>query len=98
MASTPDFLLSIFRASSGVMLYLFMTNCTTAGSRSPERVPMGTPARGVRPMEVSWHLPSFTADREEPLPRWQLMSFMSLRPMSSMARLVTYLWEVPWKP
>ena len=58
---------------------------------SPERVPMGTPARGDKPMEVSWHLPSFTADREEPLPRWQFTSLMSSRPMRAMARRVTYL-------
>ena len=37
---------------------------------------------------------------EEPLPRWQEMSFSSSRGLSriSAARLVTYLWLVPWKP
>ena len=49
-----------------------------------------SPLAGV-PMGVSWHLPSATAEREEPLPRWQTMIFSSLAglPISSMARLET---------
>ena len=43
-----------------------------ATSMSPLRVPMGTPARGVKPMDVSMHLPQSTAEMEEPLPRWQV--------------------------
>ena len=59
MPSTPDFLLQdVQHLVDGVRPYLFMMNCRQAGSMSPERVPMGTPARGVRPMEVSTHLPS----------------------------------------
>ena len=86
--------------SSAVMLYLFMMNCATQVSMSPARVPIGTPASGDRPMDVSWHLPSATAEREEPLPRWQTMIFSSLAgfPISSMARLETKRCEVPWKP
>ncbi len=51
-------------------------------------------------MEVSWHLPSLTADRDEPLPRWQTMTrcAFSTPPISSMQRLETKRWEVPWKP
>ena len=67
---------------------------------SPARVPMGRPARGVKPMEVSTLLPPSTAVTEEPLPRWQEMSFrlsMGL-PSISAAREATYLWLVPWKP
>ena len=42
-------------------------------------------------MEVSWHLPSLTADRDEPLPRWQTMTrcAFSTPPISSMQRLET---------
>ena len=61
---------------------------------------MGRPARGVKPMEVSTLLPPATAAMDEPLPRWQEMSFkdsMGL-PSISAARWVTYLWLVPWKP
>ena len=48
-----------------------------AGSISPERVPMISPSRGVRPMLVSTDLPFFTAERLAPLPRWQTMIFRS---------------------
>ena len=59
-------------------------------STSPERVPMGKPARGPRPMEVSMHLPSTQADREEPLPRWQQITRLcSGLPSMSMARAET---------
>ena len=51
---------------------------TTLGSMSPQRVPMSTPASGVRPMLVSMHLPSLTAEMELPLPRWQVTIFRSL--------------------
>ena len=73
---------------------------TTAGSRSPERVPIKTPSRGVRPMDVSKHLPSTQALREEPLPRWQMTILLglSLRPSTSSARADTKRWLVPWKP
>ena len=61
---------------------------------------MQTPARGVKPMEVSTDLPQSTAVTEEPLPRWQEISLSSSGFLSSMtaARAATYLWEVPWKP
>ena len=51
---------------------------------------MGKPARGPRPMEVSMHLPSTQADREEPLPRWQQITRLcSGLPSMSMARAET---------
>ena len=40
---------------------------------SPVRVPEMTPPVGVRPMEVSTDLPSFTAVTEQPLPRCAMM-------------------------
>ena len=54
------------------MPYLFIRYSMIPASRSPERVPMGRPARGVKPMEVSTLLPPSTAVTEEPLPRWQV--------------------------
>src|SRR5699024_11349439 len=48
-----------------------------AGSISPERVPMTRPSSGVRPIEVSTHLPLRIAETEPPLPRWQVMMFSS---------------------
>ena len=42
---------------------------TTDASISPERVAIMTPARGVRPIEVSIDLPSFTAQSEAPAPK-----------------------------
>ena len=44
--------------------------CTSSpGSRSPERVAMGTPPAGVKPMVVSTGRPSRTATRLDPEPR-----------------------------
>ena len=73
------------------MPYLFMMNCMTPGSRSPQRVPIGRPTRGVKPMEVSTLLPPSMAQMEEPLPMWQLMSLSSSMglPMSSAQRAET---------
>ena len=44
------------------------------GSRSPERLPMGRPAAGVKPMVVSMLLPWRTAVMLAPLPRWARMT------------------------
>ena len=53
---------------------------TIAGSIEPQRVPMMIPSSGVRPRVVSRHLPSLTAEIEEPLPRWQMMILASFLP------------------
>ncbi len=50
---------------------------TTAGSTSPERVPMTSPSSGVRPMDVSTHTPPRTAEAEAPLPRCSTITFTS---------------------
>ena len=55
--SRPDFLLQMFSISSTEMWSLLQMYCTTAGSITPERVPMIMPSKGVMPMEVSTHLP-----------------------------------------
>ena len=52
-------------------------NVTTEGSSVPVRVPIIKPSSGVRPMLVSMTLPSLIAVIEEPLPIWQVMTFMS---------------------
>ena len=71
-----------------------------AGSMSPLRVPIMTPASGVKPMDVLTDLPPSTAVMLAPLPRWQVMIFISLmsRSISCAQRMDTYLWLVPWKP
>ena len=97
----PDFLLRMVVISSMPMPSRFMMYCNAAASISPERVPMTMPSRGVMPIEVSTHLPSLTAESEEPLPRWQMMSLRPLpsaEPSICAARLETKRWEVPWKP
>lgn len=77
-----------------------MRNGMIAGSMLPQRVPIGTPSSGVRPIEVSMHLPPFTALRLEPLPRWQVITRVCSFGMSSfwIARPATYRCEVPWNP
>ena len=51
-------------------------------------------------MVVSTHLPFTTALMEDPLPRWQTITFefSGFSPRNSTARLDTKLWLVPWKP
>jgi hypothetical protein len=70
----------------------------TAGSISPQRVPIITPANGVNPIEVSITLPFLTADIEAPLPRWQTIILESFLPNNSLALLLTNLCDVPWNP
>ena len=55
--------------SSMVRLWVCIKNSMMEGSTAPERVPMGTPSRGVKPMDVSMDLPPSMAQMEEPLPR-----------------------------
>ena len=62
---------------------------------SPLRVPIISPSRGVKPMEVSTHLPSFTAETEEPLPRWQMMRRQFFVPRIFAVSCETNLWDVP---
>jgi hypothetical protein len=49
---------------------VFMYKLQVAGSMLPDAF-HGNAYRGVWSMMVSTHLPSKTAEREEPLPRWQ---------------------------
>ena len=51
-------------------------------------------------MEVSTTLPFTTADREEPLPRWQMISLQASAglPMYLGASPAMKRWLVPWKP
>ena len=43
---------------------------STAGSMSPERVPMTSPSSGVSPIDVSTERPPSIAVTDAPLPRW----------------------------
>ena len=74
-----------------LMPYLFIMNWITPASRSPQRVPIGRPTSGVKPMDVSTHLPPSIAQMELPLPMWQEMSLSSSMglPMSSAQRADT---------
>ncbi len=54
-----------------------MMKGTMAGSMAPQRVPIMRPSKGVSPMEVSTATPWSMAEMEQPLPRWQVMSFKS---------------------
>ena len=85
MPCTPDFLFRMLSISVMFSWYLFMRYSRMPASRSPERVPIGRPARGVNPMEVSTLLPPSIAATEEPLPRWQEMIFSSSMGLPSRA-------------
>ena len=50
-------------------------NNRTPGSMSPVRVPLMMPPVGVRPIDVSRHLPLRIAVMEAPLPRCATISF-----------------------
>ena len=70
------------------------------GSMSPERVPMTSPASGVRPIEVSMLTPPRTAQAEAPLPRCKVIVLVCAtgRPRKAAAARLTYACDVPWKP
>ena len=69
----------------------FSINVTAPPSISPARVPITRPSSGVRPIEVSMHLPSTTAAMEPPLPTWQVTIFVPSAgmPRNSQARADT---------
>lgn len=48
------------------------------GSMEPERVAPGRPARGVRPMDVSWDCPCLMQHAEAPEPRWRAIMLSSV--------------------
>ena len=78
-----------------------ITQGSTAGSMSPQRVPMSSPSSGVKPIDVSTERPRSMAATEQPLPRWQVTSLDLLeRPaeQACAARMATKRCEVPWKP
>ena len=71
---------------------------TSAGSTSPERVPITRPSSGVSPIDVSMLRPAFTAVALAPLPRCSTMQSIASRPSSRAASRETYACDVPWKP
>ena len=73
---------------------------TSAGSMSPDRVPMTRPSSGVRPIEVSTLRPPRTAQADAPLPRCSVTRSTESTglPRTSAAFAVTYWCDVPWKP
>ena len=62
------------------------------GSTEPERVAIGTPSSGVKPIVVSTERPSSTAVTEQPPPRWQTTS------RGRVERSATDSTASPWKP
>ena len=97
---TPDFLLRILSISLIERFSWLHKNSRIAGSRSPERVPIISPSRGVRPIEVSTHLPPIDAEIDAPLPRWHTitLALSGSRFANLIVSLETKLWLVPWKP
>ena len=66
---TPDFLFIRLSTSFADIFSFSIRKVTTAGSIEPVLVPITTPSSGVKPMDVSTHLPPSTAVTDEPLPR-----------------------------
>ena len=77
-----------------------MMASTTEASTSPVRVPIINPSSGVRPIEVSMHLPPSTAETDAPLPMWQVTIFCvsGFTPSNLHTRSVTKRWLVPCAP
>ena len=73
----PDFLFTRSFACAAFKPSFSQIYNNAPKSRSPVRVPMITPALGVKPMEVSTDLPLLMAVMDEPLPKWQVMIFFS---------------------
>ena len=96
----PDFLFMYSLICEGVKPCLSATKVTADGSTEPVLVPITTPSRGVKPIEVSTDLPPLTAVMEEPLPRWHetILRSSTFLPIASARALETNLWDVPWKP
>ena len=65
---------------------------TISASIDPERVAIGTPSSGLKPIVVSTERPSRTAVTEQPPPRWQTTS-RGTRTCSA-----AHCTERPWKP
>mmetsp|Transcript_6526 Transcript_6526/g.15295 ORF Transcript_6526/g.15295 Transcript_6526/m.15295 type:complete len:297 (+) Transcript_6526:457-1347(+) len=99
----PSSPLRLFRSVStslGDMPRALIRWVTTPASMSPERVPITRPSSGVSPMVVSMHLPCLMQAMLAPLPRWQMMAFISVRFMlrRSAVAPVTKQKELPWNP
>ena len=99
-ASSPEREFSTASISSVDRLRVRRTCSTSAGSTSPERVPITSPSSGVRPIEVSMLRPPATALADAPLPRCSTITSTSAtsRPSTRAASRETYACEVPWKP
>ena len=72
----------------------------TAGSTSPDRVPITNPSSGAMPMDVSTQTPPSIAAADAPLPRCSVTSLVSASglPRWSAAARDTHACEVPWNP
>ena len=96
--STPESKLRA-RSSESTLRYPSRSTYRSApGSIDPERVVIGTPSSGVKPIVVSTDLPERTAVTDEPPPRWQTTSRSTGRPRSSGTRCAHHSTERPWNP
>ena len=73
---------------------------STAGSTDPDRVAIGTPSSGEKPIVVSHDRPPATAVTEHPPPRWHTTRRRSAagRPRMAAARSDAQATESPWNP
>jgi hypothetical protein len=92
--SKPLFLLSNMSICSAVRLSVRIKCSGTAGSTSPQRVPMTSPSSGVSPIDVSTDAPRSTAVTLLPLPRWHVIALRAPGAIPSIAAAVSarYLW------
>ena len=96
----PDSLFKISNTCSAVLPVFSIINGIKAGSILPERVPIVTPASGVKPIDVSIDLPPSIAAIDAPLPMWHEIIRKSSIGLSNISAALcdTNLWLVPWKP
>mmetsp|Transcript_27440 Transcript_27440/g.49651 ORF Transcript_27440/g.49651 Transcript_27440/m.49651 type:complete len:228 (-) Transcript_27440:133-816(-) len=102
MPFNPERLFKSSSTMSTSLSRLWIAKLTTAGSMSPQRLPIMSPGNGEKPIVVSRDSLLPTAVTEAPLPRWQMsMLYAGLWCKdcnASVAFLITYRTLVPWKP
>ena len=90
--SSPDSRSSASSSSSSPSFPPRSRCSTISGSIEPDRVAIGTPSSGLKPMVVSTERPSRTAVTEQPPPRWQTTS------RGTGTCSAAHATDSPWKP
>ncbi len=98
--SSPDLCSSPSLSSSSVSREPDSSHSSMPGSTLPDRVLIGTPSKGVKPIEVSTPPPSRAAHTDDPPPRWARTrrNVPAGRPSSPAARWSAQAYDRPWKP